>query len=430
MQWESMYREKTIRPEKAFDLIHDGDCISVGGNLCEPQVFLTALGDHAPAMNGVEIVTGKQKPYSYQTLPGLRGKLDTIGHFFDAGQREGFRLGNVTHVPTNLHDYMKVVQQSRHTGVFVGQVTAMDENGDFMLSGSNMWEQENLEQAETVILEVNARVPRFHGCIKVNLRDVTALYEVDTPPVYIQRSVPGETDKAIAAYVAEHIHDGDCIQMGIGGMPDTVAGFLFDKHDLGLHTEMFTSACADLIEAGVITGARKNIDTGLHIGTFTLGDERAYRIYENDPHVQFRPANYTNDPMVISRIDNMVSVNTALEIDLTGQICSESIGPVQWSGTAGAWDFAYGASQSKGGRGIIAISSTAKKGTLSRIKSTLTPGAVVTIPRTVADIIVTEYGVAYLRGRTVRQRAEALIAIAHPDFRAELRAEALKLGYL
>lgn len=430
MDREREYREKIIRPEEAFSMIRDGDCISVGGNLCEPQVFLAALGDHAEKMNGVEIVTGKQQTYSYQTKPGLRGRLDTIGHFFDAGQREGFRLGNVTHVPTNLHDYMKVVQESRRTNVFVAQVTPMDENGDFTLSGSNMWEGENLDHAETIILEVNPHIPRFRGCIRIPLHDVTALYEVDTPPVTIPRSVPSETDKAIAGYVAEHIHDGDCIQMGIGGMPDTVAGFLFDKHDLGLHTEMFTSACADLIEAGVITGARKNLDTGRHVGTFTLGDERAYRIYETNPDVLFRPASYTNDPMVIARIDNMVSVNTALEIDLTGQICSESIGPLQWSGTAGAWDFAYGASQSRGGRGIIALSSTAKKGTISRIRATLTPGAVVTIPRTIADIVVTEYGAAYLRGRTVRQRAQALIAVAHPDFRDPLRSEAHRLGYL
>ena len=430
MDREREYREKIIRPEEAFSMIRDGDCISVGGNLCEPQVFLAALGDHAEKMNGVEIVTGKQQTYSYQTKPGLRGRLDTIGHFFDAGQREGFRLGNVTHVPTNLHDYMKVVQESRRTNVFVAQVTSMDENGDFTLSGSNMWEGENLDHAETIILEVNPHIPRFRGCIRIPLHDVTALYEVDTSPVTIPRSVPSETDKAIAGYVAEHIHDGDCIQMGIGGMPDTVAGFLFDKHDLGLHTEMFTSACADLIEAGVITGARKNLDTGRHVGTFTLGDERAYRIYETNPDVLFRPASYTNDPMVIARIDNMVSVNTALEIDLTGQICSESIGPLQWSGTAGAWDFAYGASQSRGGRGIIALSSTAKKGTISRIRATLTPGAVVTIPRTIADIVVTEYGVAYLRGRTVRQRAQALIAVAHPDFREPLRSEAHRLGYL
>ena len=250
MDREREYREKIIRPEEAFSMIRDGDCISVGGNLCEPQVFLAALGDHAEKMNGVEIVTGKQQTYSYQTKPGLRGRLDTIGHFFDAGQREGFRLGNVTHVPTNLHDYMKVVQESRRTNVFVAQVTPMDENGDFTLSGSNMWEGENLDHAETIILEVNPHIPRFRGCIRIPLHDVTALYEVDTPPVTIPRSVPSETDKAIAGYVAEHIHDGDCIQMGIGGMPDTVAGFLFDKHDLGLHTEMFTSACADLIEAG------------------------------------------------------------------------------------------------------------------------------------------------------------------------------------
>jgi len=425
-----MYKSKLRDPDEVMELIKPGDCISVGGNHCEPQVFLTKLGEYAPNMEGVEIITGKQQPYAYQTIPGLHGKLDTIGHFFDRGQREGFKLGNVTHVPTNLHDYMSTVQLSRTTNVFVGQVTPMDENGDFTLSGSNMWEKENLEQATVVIFEVNPKVPKFPGCIRVNIEQVTALYEVDTPVMYLPRSVPSETDKIIAGYVAEHIRDGDCIQLGIGGMPDTVANSLFDKHDLGLHTEMFTSVCADLIAAGVINGSRKNIDRGKHVGTFTLGDEKPYSILCSDPDVLFRPACYTNDPFVIAQIDNMVSVNTALEIDLTGQICSESIGPVQWSGTAGAWDFAYGASQSKGGRGIIALSSTAKSGQLSRIKSTLTPGAVVTIPRTVADIIVTEFGVAYLRGRTVRQRAEALIAIAHPDFRESLRYEAKQLGFI
>ena len=430
MDYQQMYRDKTSNVDEAMNLIKADSVISVGGNLCEPQVFLTRLGDYAHQFSNVEIITGKQKPYSYQTMEGLHGKLGTIGHFYDKGQREGNKIGNVTHVSTNLHDYMKIVQEHRTVNVFVAQVTGMDEDGNFLLSGSNMWEGENLEQATTIILEVNKNVPRFSGSIKINLKHVSALYEVDTPIMYIPRSVPTETDKAIAAYVAEHIHDGDCIQMGIGGMPDTVANSLFDKHDLGLHTEMFTSVCADLIEAGVITGKYKNLDRGLHVGTFTLGDKRAYDILERDPDVLFRPASYTNDPFNIAKNDNMVSVNTALEIDLTGQICSESIGPIQWSGTAGAWDFAYGASQSKGGRGIIALSATAKGGAISRIKSTLTPGSVVTIPRTIADIIVTEYGVAYMRGRTVRERAEQLINIAHPDFRAQLREEAKKVLFI
>ena len=193
---------------------------------------------------------------------------------------------------------------------------------------------------------------------------------------------------------------------------------------------MYVDAFVDLSLAGKITGKYKNIDRGRHVGNFILGDQKLYDIITHDPHVLFRQATYTNDPFVISQIDNMVSINTAMEIDLTGQICSESIGPRQYSGTGGAFDFAFGAQHSKGGRGIMAIASTAKGGTVSKIKPLLTPGAVVTVPRNVADIIVTEYGVAYMRGRSVRERAQQLIAIAHPDFRADLRAEAKKLGYI
>jgi len=421
---QQLYQSKLCTPADFLRAIRPDEVICVGGNHCEPVAFLRGLGDVAPGLKNVEIVTGKQPHYSYQTLPDLDGHLNTVGHFYDKGQREGQKLGNVTHLPSNLHDYMKVRMEHRPCTLFVAQVTPMDENGNFTLSGSNMWEKECMACADRIFLEVNPDVPKFHGCLTVNIQDVTMLTEVDTPVLYIPRSVPSETDKRIAAYVAEQIHDGDCIQLGIGGMPDTVANALFDKKDLGLHTEMFTSVAADLIEAGVITGARKNIDRGLHVGTFTLGDEKAYRIFENNPAVQFRTADYTNDPFIISRIDNMVSLNSCLELDLTGQICSESIGTTQWSGTAGAWDFAYGASQSKGGRGIIAISSTAKGGTVSRIRSILSPGAIVTIPRTVADMVITEYGVAYLKGRTVKERVNNLIAVAHPDFREDLRRQA------
>jgi acyl-CoA hydrolase len=213
-------------------------------------------------------------------------------------------------------------------------------------------------------------------------------------------------------------------------MPDAVGNSFFDKHDLGLHTELFTPVMGDLIAAGVINGARKTIDRGKHVGNFILGDEKLYQIMTTDPNVMFSQASYTNDPFVISQIDNMVSINTAMEIDLTGQICSESIGPRQYSGTGGAFDFAYGAQHSKGGRGIIAINSTAKNGTISKIKAVLTPGSVVTISRNVADIIITEYGVAYMRGRSVRERALQLIAIAHPDFRGELTQQARAYGFI
>jgi acyl-CoA hydrolase len=322
-------------------------------------------------------------------------------------------------------DYKPVIHK------FIAMATAMDEDGNFTVSGSGMWEEDAYLHAESVILEVNPNLPRFRGCLTIPLERVDKIIEVDYPATtYDVRSTPSELDLKIGSFVADFVHDGDCIQLGLGGMPDAVGNSFFDKKDLGLHTELFTPVMGDLIEAGVITGARKNIDKGKHVGNFVLGDEKLYSILTNDPNVLFRQASYTNDPFVIAQIDNMVSINTAMEIDLTGQICSESIGATQYSGTGGAFDFAFGAQHSKGGRGIMAISSTAKHGEISKIKSVLTPGAVVSVSRNVADIIVTEYGVAYMRGRTVKERAQQLINIAHPKFRDQLRFEARECGYL
>ena len=318
----------------------------------------------------------------------------------------------------------------RTANVFLAACTPMDEDGNLMVSGEMLFETEALEAADKILLEVNPALPKIKGSITIHISRVTRLTEVNTPLFIVPRSIPTEIDKAVGGYASELIKDGDCIQIGIGGMPDTIASNLFNRHDLGLHTEMFSSYVGDLIEAGVINGSKKNVDTGLHIGSFVLGDQKLFDILEKNPNVRICPAKYTNDPFNIARINNMVSVNSALEVDITGQICSESIGPVQFSGEGGALEFAYGVSQSKGGRGIITLPSTAKGGTVSRIKATLTPGAVVTITRSIADNIVTEYGVARLSGRSVRERVNNLIAVAHPDFRAELRAEARKLGYL
>ena len=208
-----------------------------------------------------------------------------------------------------------------------------------------------------------------------------------------------------------------------------VAHKLMDKNDLGIHSEVFTSTLAKMVEAGVVTGRKKTIDPGEHVAAFIMGDSHLYETTSNNPQCRLAPSSYVNNPVVISRIENMVSVNTALEIDLTGQICSESMGPMQYSGTGGACDFAAGVLHAKGGRGIIALQSTAKGGSLSKIKPMLTPGAAVSIPRNMADIVITEYGIARLRGRSLRERAEALISIAHPDYRADLRKEAKRCGY-
>lgn len=237
----------------------------------------------------------------------------------------------------------------------------------------------------------------------------------------------GPLERKIGGYVADLVADGDCIQLGIGALPNAVGEALMDKRDLGLHTEMFTDIMGRMIQRGVITGARKNVHPGKHVGTFALGSQELYQTLSQDPNVMMVSAAYGNDPFHIAQNDNMVSINTTLEMDLTGQACSESIGSIQYSGTGGATDYAYGATHSRGGRSILALASTAKKGLISKIKPQLTPGAVVSISRNLVDYVVTEYGVARLRGRSVRDRARALIGIAHPDFRPGLTAQAQKL---
>ncbi len=426
----AMYRDKLGTVDDCLDAIEDGDILCPAGNLCEPVQILSNIQKIASRVENIEILRAKGIPYPVYGMPEMRGTIDVVSHFFEPGVREGFKNGLVTYYPCHLHDYLPVRYAHRKANVFLATCTPMDENGNLMVSGEMLFETEAVEAADKILLEVNPALPRIKGSITIPIEKVTRLTEVNTPLFIVPRSTPSEVDKAVGGYASELIKDGDCIQIGIGGMPDTIAVNLRNRHDLGLHTEMFSSYVGDLIEMGVINGSKKNVDTGLHIGSFVLGDEKLFKVLESNPNVRICPAKYTNDPFNIARIDNMVSVNSAMEVDLTGQICSESIGPMQFSGEGGAFEFAYGVSQSKGGRGIITIPSTAKGGTVSRIKATLTPGAAVTITRSIADNVVTEFGVARLSGRSVRERVNNLIAVAHPDFRAELREEARKLGYL
>jgi acyl-CoA hydrolase len=280
-----------------------------------------------------------------------------------------------------------------------------------------------------VILEVNPNQVRVKGGLEINIKDVTTLYEVDEPIPEIGAMQATDVEDTIGANVAALVKDGDTIQLGIGSLPDAVAHHLMDKKDLGLHTEMFTSSMGEMIRKGVLTGERKNYYKGVHIGSFAGGDRALYETMSNTPNLRIVPASYGVNPMTIMQNDNMVSINTILEMDLTGQVCSESIGPRQFSGSGGGFCFAYGALHSKGGRGILAFASRSKKG-MPKIKATLTPGAAVTIPRNYVDYIVTEYGVAALRGRSVKERVEALVSIAHPDDREDLLKQARELFYI
>lgn len=418
------YRKKLTTVGEALASVRSGEQLCTSGVLCEPLAFLERFHEIVPMLENVELLKGRNIDFPFLHMPDLREHVTVLGHLYDASLRECVPGGAVVHMPSNLHDFMPNRVAYKPIDRFIAMAVPMDENGNFCISGCGMWEYTAAKNAKHIILEINPELPRFRGSLTINIERVEMLYEAPRVVTEYPRAVPTETDKIIGETIASLVHDGDCIQIGLGGMPDVVGRSFMGKRDLGLHTELFTPVVGELIEAGVITGTRKNMDPGEHVGAFVMGDKNLYDTLSRDSHVRFADITYTNDPRVIAGIDNMVSVNTAMEIDLTGQICSESIGPMQFSGTGGAFDFAFGAMHSKGGRSIMAIASTAKGGTISKIKASLTPGAVVSVPRTAADIIVTEYGIAYMRGRSVRERAQNLIAVAHPAFREELRRQA------
>ena len=291
-------------------------------------------------------------------------------------------------------------------------------------------EYEVVKNADKRIFEINPACPKVEGALRWHLSEIECCYESDLPLYALADPTFGEDERKVGENVAALINDGDVLQFGIGRIPNALVAALKDHRHLGIHTEMLGTALVNLMKDGIVDNSRKTLEPGKAVFAFTYGSGEAYAYLDKDERFLNYPANKANDPAIIAKNDNMVSVNTAIEIDLSGQICSESVGTRLISGTGGSIDYAMGAFYSKGGRGIVAFSSTAKGGETSRIQPVLTPGAAVSIHRNYADYIVTEYGAAQLRGATLKERAERLIAIAHPKFREELTAEAKKFGIL
>ena len=434
MNFQELYQSKKGTLDDALTYIRSHDNICMAGDCNEPKIFAQNLHKVAPRVVDVSVIKARTGNFEFVKGDGMNGHINTGGFFYGPGWGEGHQKLNTSLIVTDLPDYGRFVCEHRPPNVFVAQVTPMDANGNFQIGLCLMWEPETLaavmaQPNHRIILEVNPQQVRVKGGLEINIQDVTCLYEVDEPLNEIPAMEASEVEDTIGGLVSELVHDGDTIQLGIGSLPDAVAHHLMDKKDLGLHTEMFTSSMGEMIRRGIITGERKNYYKGVHVGSFAGGDRALYETMRDTPTLRIVPGSYGVNPMTIMQNDNMVSINTILEMDLTGQVCSESIGPRQFSGSGGGFCFAYGALHSKGGRGILAFASQSKKG-LPKIKPTLTPGAAVTIPRNYVDYIVTEYGVARMRGRNVRERCEQLIAIAHPDDRAELREQARKLFYI
>jgi acyl-CoA hydrolase len=329
-----------------------------------------------------------------------------------------------------FHQVPRIYREYLDIDVAILCVSRVDRAG-YMSLGTNIdTARAAIESADLVIVEVNERMPRVHGDAWVHVSEVDAIVEHTVPLIELPAPPRRAEDDAMGAIIAGMIPNGATIQLGIGGVPNAVARSLMDHKDLGIHTEMFVDAMVDLIEAGICNGRRKTFHRGKAIFTFVAGSQRTYEFIDDNPGVEAHPVSYTNFPPNIARNDVLISVNSTIEIDLMGQCCSESMGPVQWSGTGGQHDFARGAFDSNGGKSIIAFYSTAKQGAVSRVVPLLRSGAVVTTPRTEVHWVVSEYGAACLKGLTVPQRAKALIGLAHPQFRDELTAEAKRLRFL
>ncbi len=424
-KWQELYQQKLTTPEEIAKQFKSGDhCIS-NGQIAEPCTILKALAERAEKDDLKDIVHSILLPMRDQLYlkPEMSNRIHFNCLFISGYCRDLVWNGYADYIPSFYSQDPRAVQSRGDVDVFYATVSPMDKHGYFSF-GTAADMGELAYEAKKVFLEVNPTAPRTHGNCCIHISKVTALCETDIPITEVPSGEITDVDRAIGGHIAAEIPDGACIQLGIGGMPNAVAQGLFDRKDLGVHSEMFTESMVDLLEAGVINNCKKKIHRGKCLVTFTFGSRKVYDFLDDNPCIEFAPVNYVNNPFIISQNDTMISINACVEVDLFGQVCSESIGPKNFSGVGGQLDFVRGAMASKGGKSFIAMPSTAKGGKISKIRPVLTTGGIVSTTRNDVDNIVTEFGIARLRGKTCAERAKALIAIAHPNFREELTKEA------
>lgn len=435
MDIESVYKSKLINAEQVADLIESDTDIIVAQCASEPQGCMGKFHLAKGRVHDVKVFSVLTlKPYDFYMKPEMKGHFELCSWFHAPGSRQALKegTGTVTYVPNMLHraatDRLKV----RRPHMFVGTCTPPDEKGYVSLSLGVTYEKDIFDVAELKILEVNKHLPRTFGDTHVHISEVDYFVEHHQIPPTLPSPQPDEEAMKIGEHVAKLVEDGATIQLGIGEIPNAVALSLKGKKDLGVHTEMMVDSVMELYEQGVITNKKKALHKGKFICTFAMGSEKLYRWLDNNPSVEFLKGSYVNDPCVIRKNSKMVSLNTCIMIDFTGQVASESIGIEQYSGTGGQTDTAEGAVEGFDGLGksIIACRSTAKRGQISTIVPVLPEGTGVTLHRSHTDYVVTEWGHARLTGLTVRERTKVLISIAHPKFRDELTAKAKQMGYL
>jgi len=419
--WRTTYSEKLVSAEQALQSVKSGDHVVFSHACSEPPLLVKTLVARAPELTNVEIFHMVAIGPGAFAQSGMEKSFRFNGTFLGSPNRKAIQEGRGTFTPCFFSEVPRLFKHKiLPVDVMLIQVTPPDEEGYCSYGLSGDYTQAATENAKIVIAEMNTKLPRTGG-VRVHLDALTYIVENDSDIKEVPAPKFGEVERMIGQHVASLVPDGATMQLGIGGIPEAALLSLMGKKDLGIHSEMFSDAVVTLVEAGVITNKKKTLNPGKFIVTFLVGTNKLYNFVNNNPDVELHPVDYTNDPYIIGQNDNLISVNSALQVDLTGQVNAEMIGDVQYSGIGGQVDFVRGAGRSKGGKSIIALPSTASKGTISRICRELDRGAAVSTSRNDVHYIVTEYGIADLRGKTLQQRAEALIAIAHPNFRNALR---------
>ncbi|MBN2079016.1 MAG: GNAT family N-acetyltransferase [Spirochaetes bacterium] len=432
---KKIHRKKFAEEEKIFSNIHRGDRIFISTACGEPQYLLKAMVNYIESnpkafaeAEVMHIWTLGVAPYTDENYTyNFRHNSFFVGD----NTRESVNSGMADYTPIFLSQIPGLINNKRITiDIALIQTSLPDKNGFVSLGISVDICKAAIDNASIIIAQINERMPRVHGDTFINIKDIDFILHHDEKLLEYAPRIPGEVALEIGRHVSKIINDGDTIQLGYGSTPNAILNNIHNKSDLGIHTELLTDSMVDLIKSGTINNSKKNINKGKTIASFCMGTEETYRYIDDNPLIEFRGINYTNDPRVISQIDNMTAINAALQIDLTGQATAESIGRVFYSGIGGSADFMRGAVLAPGGKTILVIQSTARDGEVSRIVPLLDSGAGVTLNRGDVQYVVTEYGIAYIHGKNIRERAMSLIAIAHPKFRAQLIEEAKKLNLI
>ena len=428
MSFQTLYAQKRLSAADAIGVVRNGDTIVVPTGVGEPPALLTALSAVRRDYQGVQVAQILPvRQYDYfdpETVDHVRHQA----YFFSGVSRAGGQQGWIDFIPAYFSELPDLMRRALlPVDVVFSMASTMDEHGYFSLGLAPDYTMAAIEKARAVVLEVNPNVPFANGNCHIHISQVAALTETEDALLEVGLPKIGPVQEAIGKYVADLIPDGATLQIGYGGIPDAVVMQLTHKHDLGIHTEMFGDGLLTLVESGAVTNRRKNCNTGKMLATFALGSKKLYQFLHRNPSVEMHPVEFTNDPYLAGQNDNLHAINATMQVDFIGQCGSESMGFMPYSGTGGQTDFVRAANRSKGGKAFIVLPSTAKNDTISRIVPMLNAGTHVSTSKNDVNYVVTEYGVAQLRGKSARQRCEALIAIAHPNFRGELRDAARRM---